>query len=505
MTPQEWNEGMNHLDMDLVEEYILLHEKLVRGNRTNGLWLRLGAAVACLALLAGVFFLTPRPGKEPPEHTSPSASQPTVPISPPDVLGPQPPLLFDSFAELSGSSLEFVVGSSTVIPSGGGQPDACPPTFEFQYWQFAVVARVVKNLPDIYYRLDISSDYKPTAYRLVQMEVVQTIHGENMPQKFLYILPADIYVDMSVHDLLLISMVQLGTEGYVLRNGTRNCMESCDVSVYCDYQWLPEMGNIIAFTQGVFDETLWQNSSWRYGYQVGKNNLDAPQDTSLVVRRGGTLEEAICEINRRIDADKQKAGDAYKAPTTVTLSFKTQAARDAIDLVKPFKNGVFSQQLETWSADGRLTFRRFINGCQTEETISIDLATEKVTYSDVRYTAEDRKNLQNIALYLSEQAATYAQSLPVPPHTDPEEKKLLCLNLYAWYAKVDGKNYGVVKTVWRHSKEDDWFIQYYDDQYVLFDMSANIPVPIERDDLVALLGERNVYTGPYGREEMVPL
>ena len=166
---------------------------------------------------------------------------------------------------------------------------------------------------------------------------------------------------------------------------------------------------------------------------------------------------------------------------------------------------MFSQQLETWSADGRLTFRRFINGCQTEETISIDLATEKVTYSDVRYTAEDRKNLQNIALYLSEQAATYAQSLPVPPHTDPEEKKLLCLNLYAWYAKVDGKNYGVVKTVWRHSKEDDWFIQYYDDQYVLFDMSANIPVPIERDDLVALLGERNVYTGPYGQEEMVPL
>jgi hypothetical protein len=36
-------------------------------------------------------------------------------------------------------------------------------------------------------------------------------------------------------------------------------------------------------------------------------------------------------------------------------------------------------------------------------------------------------------------------------------------------------------------------------------MNANIPVPIERDDLVALLGERNVYTGPYGQEEMVPL
>ena len=36
-----------------------------------------------------------------------------------------------------------------------------------------------------------------------------------------------------------------------------------------------------------------------------------------------------------------------------------------------------------------MAFRRYINGCQTEETIRIDLLTEDVTYSEVRYAEEN--------------------------------------------------------------------------------------------------------------------
>ena len=500
MTPQEWNEGLNHLDMDLIEDHILQQDQLIRGNRANRIWLRLGAAVACLALLAGVFFLTPRPGKEPPEPTTlgsePPVTQPTLPQTPlpPDVLPPAPPLQFDTFASLSGSSLEFVKGSSTAVV-GSGQPEEAPPEFTFFPYQFTVVARVVENYPDTYYQLDVSSTYKPAGYRLVRMELMQTLNGKNLPGEFLYLLPQHLYVDMSVYDCLLIAMTQAGTENYVLRNGTQNRMEACPLPLFRDCQGQPELGGIIAFTDGIFDESLWQNESWRYGYQFGKYYLDNPTHGNLVVRRGGSLEETIANINHKLVTYGQSE------PSVITLDFKTQTARDALTLVMPFENGVFSQSL----TGERLTFRRYINGCQTEETVTIDLSTEEVTYSQVRYTPEDMENLQNIALYLSEQAAAYAQNSPTPPHTDPEGKDLLCLNLYAWYAKVDGKLYGVVKTAWRYCESDDWYIQYYDDQYVLFNMADNTGQEISRDDLLALLGERNVYTGPYGLGQLMPM
>ena len=518
MTPQEWNEGMSNLDMDLIEDHILQQDQLIRGNRANRIWLRLGAAVACLALLAGVFFLTPRPGVSPDNPTALGpgdlVTNPTDPSTPPITLPPDtpttpppddpiipnpddpmvpPPLQFDRYSELSGSSLEFVTGTSTNVVIGG-QPEEAPPQFTFAPYDFTVVARVVETLPDTYYHLDVRSTYKPAGYRLVRMELIQTLNGKNLPQEFLYLLPEDLYVDMSVYDCLLIAMDQLGTENYVLRNGTQNRMEACPLPLFDDCRGQPQLGGIIAFTDGIFDESLWQTPSWYFGYQFIRAHLDNP-NLDLVVHRGITLEETIANINHKLVTYGQSE------PSVITLDFKTQTARDALALVMPFENGVFSQSL----TGEQLTFRRYINGCQTEETVTIDLSTEEVTYSQVRYTPEDMENLQNIALYLSEQAAAYVQNSPTPPHTDPEGKKLLCLNLYAWYAKVDGKLYGVVKTAWRYCENDDWYIQYYDDQYVLFDMTDGSGRDISRDDLLALLGDRNVYTGPYGLGEQMPM
>ena len=502
MTPEQWNEALSNLDIDLIEEQLTQWELLHKGNRRNRIWLSLGAAAACLAILAGTILLNPIQAGPHSEPTSMNVPQQTQ--IPTDIVETQPPLKMDNFSDLTGSSLEFVTGSSTEIPSGG-QAEACPPAFEFQYMNYVVVARVKNHLPDTYYKLDVSSTYKPTAYRLVEMELVQAIHGTDMPTEFLYLLPEYLYVDMSVYDSLLIAMTQLGTEGYVLRNSTLNRMEACNVPVFCDEGHQPELGNIIAFTDGIFDESLWQHKSWKYGYQFGGYYLDNPQYGDLVVSRGGSLEETLTEINSRLDAYQQRLGDGYQPPTPVTLDFETQAAKDALDFVKPFENGVFSQLLETRTLGGRLTFRRYINGCQTEETVSINLTTEEVTYSDVRYTSEDMENLQNIALYLSEQAAAYAKEIPTPPHIDPEGKDLLCLSLYAWYAKVDGKLYGVVKTAWRYKEDIDWGIQYYDDEYVLFDITAGTAAHVSRDDLLDLLGQRNIYTGAYGEEIEIPL
>lgn len=47
MKKQEWNEGLDHLDQELVKKYIVQKDELA-GKRTNRLWVRFGAAAACL-------------------------------------------------------------------------------------------------------------------------------------------------------------------------------------------------------------------------------------------------------------------------------------------------------------------------------------------------------------------------------------------------------------------------------------------------------------------------
>lgn len=477
MKKKEWNEGLDHINPDLVEKYVEQKDRLRQRNRKRkSVWLRFGAVAACIIFILSMVIVVSMLRKN------------SAGILPPK--NNHTPIIFDATVspeKLNGSNSEFIVGSSLAL-SGG--PDSAPPIFRFSPG-IAVKAKVVKNHPDKYYKLDISSEYRPTAYRLIQMETIEVICGDNVPQYFLYLIPEYVYVDMSVYDSLLISMSQIGVENYVLKNATQNRMEYFELFIFADYQDHPELGNIIAFNDDIFDESLWQNETWRYGYQFAKHDLDNPERSDLVVARGDSEREVLTSIKEQFN----EWHDFYvNEQSVITPKFKTQAAKDALNYVSLFKNGVYSQRL----LSNKIIYRRFINGCQTEETITIDLLSEEVTYSEVRYTKEDMEQMENISAHLSEKAAEYAEQLPIPPHTDPEGKELLCLNLYAWYVKVDGKLYGVIKTAWRYKEKDDWYIQYYDDSYILYDMVASSATVISRDDLVAIVGTRNVYMGKYG-------
>lgn len=447
------------------------------------------AAAVCFALILGVIIITPMPGRNVPVEESTSIDTSHTPIIIDTTVSPE---------KLSGNCYEYVAGTSS-SGSGGSNSPPEPPDFNFDISYFIVKAKVVKNHPGLYYGLD--NNY---AYRLIQMECLQVIRGKDMPQYFYYLIPSYLFVDMSVYDSLLISMSQIGTENYVLKNGTENQAEALPLHVFADLNGQPghpELGNIIAFSDGVFDESLWQNKSWLYGYQFAKLYLDDPQNSRLVVGRGDSESDVISVINDRIEENKQWLEGRYLDPTLLTLRFTSQAAKDALEYVKPFANGVFSQYLNAQY----IIYRRFINGCQTEETVTIDLLTEEVIYSEVRYTNEDLANIENIAAHLSEKAKEYAEQMPTPPHTDPKGKKLLNLYLRAWYAKVDGKVYGVVKTVWDHMEEGDYYIKYCDEDYILYDMSASTAANISREDLIALLGPRNVSKEPFGTAIEMPM
>ena len=339
------------------------------------------------------------------------------------------------------------------------------------------------------------------AYRLIRFNVIQSIQGEAIPQEFLYLLPAHLLVDMTPYDTFFLSMSQVGTTDYVMRNDTQNRIEALPLPVFGDYQDSPELGNVIAFTDGVFNEGLWQNESWIYGYQFGRGYLDHPEQGSLVVFRGCTEEDTLQAIKEQIHSY------SHKIPPVVSLNFTSEEAVAAINFVKPFENGVFAQELNRYYNPPTMVYRRYINGCQTDETITINLETEEVTYSEVRYSEEDMATMPDIALLVSELAAQYKESTPTPPrHIPTEEQNLFDLRVYGWYAKVGDTVYGIIRTSWIYSELAalegymyPYWMYYYDDVYLLLAPAQDSPRMIDREELIELVGSRrNIYTGEYG-------
>lgn len=53
MKRKEWNEALNHLDPDLIEEYVAQKDFLQQKKKQKDLWLRIGAIAACFCLIVG--------------------------------------------------------------------------------------------------------------------------------------------------------------------------------------------------------------------------------------------------------------------------------------------------------------------------------------------------------------------------------------------------------------------------------------------------------------------
>ena len=104
---------------------------------------------------------------------------------------------------------------------------------------------------------------------------------------------------------------------------------------------------------------------------------------------------------------------------------------------------------------------------------------------------------------LADMAKKYSKKIPVTPHINPEELadyELLSLKLSAWYVKVDGKLYGVIKTYWQYKGNENGCMidRAYDTSYILFDMSEKTVTELERDNLVEIVGTWNIPTKAYG-------
>ena len=385
------------------------------------------------------------------------------------------------------------------VPQVGilGSPDAdsskvpAPPTFRFDFFQLIVTAKLISVLPDTYMQLQPVAASNPQPYRVLHLEVLGVISGVGIPQTIYYLMPQSLVVDLEQYDIFLLSMSDFGCENIVLLNTTQQRVESFELLFYSGSDY-PELGNFIAFTDGKFDERLWQTKSWHYGYQFGKYLLDKQSD-ELVVQRGKSLRYSTRKIQEKISQTYQNC----TPPRVQRYNFQSVAAQEVLEYVKPFENGVFVSK----RTGSQITFYRYINGCPTNEYIRIDLQTEEITYSEYRFNQEDLKQLANLADILQQ---VQSPAVATPPHLDTAGKTLLTYGACGWYHKTDTGVYGIVKTVWTYKDGADWYTHYYDDEYRLYQIDAEGQI-ISRDDLLALIGTNpNIYLGEYGLPIHVP-
>ena len=409
----------------------------------------------------------------------------TPPEAPPVVY--DPPTIFNALESpelLYGNGNPFVVGDTTEVSSDLQDP----PDYAFHYSTHIARAEIVSILPDVYYSLHENDDVAPQAYRLIRFRTLEALNG-NVPEEFFYLMPAWIvdYFPLDSFDTFLLSLDLLGLENYILRNETQNKLQALPLVLFTAEA--PAAGYVIPFTDGIFNEQ--PRGYFNPPHIFGRPNQD-------LIKQGSTEEDTVMlikELLNEIHSEYTPSKDIL----TYSTDFKTEEARAAFAYVQPFENGVFVQRIEPnkYIRDGHpmLIYTRYIGECQTEETITIDLETEEVFYSEVRYTEEELRSIVNISEYVARLRNQYAAQLPSPPHMDPEGTELKALNIFGRYVKIDGKIYGYIKTTWLYSEmRSIHYVSYdiphefyfYDDRYLLFDAQGLTVREVSRDELLEM-------------------
>ncbi|MBQ5886434.1 MAG: hypothetical protein IIW82_02140, partial [Clostridia bacterium] len=429
----------------------------------------------------------PKPEEEvtapPPTETQPKSEEDvtepppteTQPKPEEDLTVPQLPEIIPGYGPITYLTVTNQdVGGKAFLGSGlsSGGSQSGPPRFGFRHGYIHVLARAVEEYPEIYESLNDYGSAKTARYRLFRMEVIDPLDS-GLEGDFYYVLPAHLKGDLTKYDALLISMEQL-VKNYVLRHGDQL---TAFEYLFADPGDHPELGNMIAFTDGIFDESLWQDKSWNYGYQFGRDYLDVEYRDKLIggkdmlVERGSTLEEAL--RRRQEQADKW---NGWPQNTQVQqVVFPKEEAKAAMEYVKPFVNGVFAPVRSKG-----YYYRRYINGCPTNEWIGINDGT--VSTSEYRFEAEELEGLPDLSAYIAKLDLSKLQ----PPDADRGDIAFENVTVVGSYEKSADGVRAVVEIAWRQYIPE--IGKWVDADDTLISLDENGTVLFCREDLKELFG-----------------
>lgn len=359
------------------------------------------------------------------------------------------PIINGASTTLSHSLLSSSSGSSSGISASRPRTD-----FEFGLLPFVVEGRILEISPDIYTALPAngSASQNLKKYHLLKVQLIDTVIGEGIPQEFYYQFPADYtHPDLLKYDSFIFVMSQIGMEDYILLNTHTNTYETFSM-VFELRSDLIQRGGLLAFTDGKLDVTLW-TTVWGRKYSSFSKYLS--DESSFPIKSWHNTAQAKRAI--RSFYDLHDHGEIHHTVASKS-DFESEQAKAALAYIQPFKNGVFYLGL-TYGM-------RIINGYPTTEVMRI--YPDRVEYKGEAFTQQDLMNLPDINKIFEQNDF----SSIAPPHTP--YYKLLKQTAYgtdAWYTKVNGKVYGIVKVYWnfclpsKSSHKPSPF--YYDDIYII--------------------------------------
>ena len=470
MKKKEWNEGLNHIDPDLVEKYVEQKDRLRQKNKKlKGVWLRFGAIAACFLLIVSAVIVVPMLREDDPDvipgpGTTDGNNRPNIPI-----LNVQVP---SSAPQYYGSEATGDGGAAAEINTEG----------------VSVIARLITVLPDTYTFYD---DWTQDEFHLLKMETIKLLKGENITDTFYYIVPKRFMTDFTIFDkFVIVDMGQYGYEHSVLYNKTQSCAERLDI-VLLGYlnTYFDSMGeNFMAFdSDGNFDGRLWEANEYWASSTGWPNNLMGQPNKYL---NGYTIAQAEQDFY---------SDDGYRSVNV--LSNVSGVAKEALEYIQSFENGLYIQRGDGFKTSHypsvQLNFRRYMAGFATNESGMI--YSDSVNWSKARFSKEDEEKLPYLpSAYESVKIALNNGSV-TPPHFNNQEKlRNTTSGVFGWYAKTENGVIGIVRVTWCFCTEKYQF--YYDDAYYIIEYGSDECKAIDRDALLDLLGDYEttyIYTEEY--------
>ncbi len=395
-------------------------------------------------------------------------------------------------SSILGETFKYIGDPSPLSSGESGDP----PAFEFKISSSNVVAKAVEEYSGTYTTLFEYGEITRSSYRLFKMEIIDPLQS-GLQGEFLYLLPAWYKADLIKYDALLLSMDEL-SQNFVLCNNDELIVFE---RIYKhDYLHL-DKGYIMAFSNGIFDESLWRDFRW----STPETDSNAfwghwgMNETPMVLKEA-TLEDIL---SRRKELIIKKYGSLDALPERTRYEYKTDAAKAAMAYIKPFENGIFVPE-SVWYPYGYpyRIYRRYIDGCPTNEYVTIKLERdpinptlkkEVVKTSSVRFESKDFKNLPSISMYIK----SLDLSKIAPQHIDTEGKKLYGVTAVGWYEKTEDGVYTIVKLAWRYTNEKERHSLYYDEMFILLENGGDRM--ISREELIELIGDNpNISKVEYG-------
>lgn len=477
MKTKQFNEGLCHIDEELVKEYIEQKEKAVAKARKKSLWLRFGATAACLVLIVSTVILS---------------------------LMHQTNFTFKSPNKLTGKQ-EIVLGNIGT----DNNTQASEPAPQAFLMHTIVEAKVVEILPDSYYvPYGYVSDTR-YRYHIARFRIIDTLRGDGHPEEIFFRFSTYPTSILDGYDRFLLSIEQVGVENFMMINETNG-----------EISYFPHMyevagpedlgyGCVIAFNKGKVDTSFYDKLIPYSKMHYNKMYLiDAPKKYDFPASRNSTINEVKQNtktlINKWNDENSHRvyAIRPFYDYYTADDIFISDEGKKIQSLIND-EAKCFTQRI-TINDDRILAqFTRIINGFTTEEQISVNGYSGdngNVLREGWIYSAEDISNAPDIGSMIEKLNLAEIE----PPHIDvPDKLNYKGSVAKGFYRKIDGKIYGIVRILWYYNDLhlfNNMYADVVDHLYYLYDSEGNVSI-VERDDLREMIGKDAIVDGFYGFDD----